>query len=223
MDSCRCDYRKYKLGRRKTGLTGCYISWQAMMNRCYSTRCENYSNYGGRGVTVCQRWHDFDNFFEDMGHRPVGCSLDKDIKGGKGCDEYSPSNCCWATKEEQSNHKRNNLELEVDGLTLTLAQWSKKLGLDKGLISRQLKRGLSMKDIANGIRKYDRNQIGLLGGTPPGRSGEPNIWITQSHRFKLVIRRDGIQVNKTFETLQEAIQVRDEVLGRPACAGSLAQ
>jgi hypothetical protein len=73
-----------------------------MMARCYNPRDPAYRNYGGRGISVCERWHSFVNFFADMSERPSGKSLDRINNDGN----YEPSNCGWATRTEQSRNRR---------------------------------------------------------------------------------------------------------------------
>jgi hypothetical protein len=91
--------------RENVGLsrTGAYGSYHSMLKRCYNQKCSAYAYYGGRGVTVCDRWRlGFAAFLEDMGQRPEGLSLDRIDPYGN----YEPSNCRWADKYVQAINKR---------------------------------------------------------------------------------------------------------------------
>ena len=82
--------------------TPTYRSWASMIQRCTNEKRHNYAYYGGRGITVCVRWRDFDAFLADMGERPDGTTLDRIDNEGN----YEPGNCEWATPKQQSNNRR---------------------------------------------------------------------------------------------------------------------
>ena len=113
-----------------------------MIARCCNRNARNYHLYGGRGVTVCERWREnFANFLRDMGERPKGCTLDR-IDNSRG---YEPSNCRWATYEEQANNTRSNRVLVFNGKTQTMTQWEREIGFPKRLIHDRLKRGWTVE------------------------------------------------------------------------------
>ena len=112
--------------------------WQNMIARCTDINGKDWPNYGGRGITVCERWlESFANFFEDMGDPDTGMTLDRIDANGP----YSPENCRWATRKEQGNNRRNNRWLTVDGQTMTMAQWAEHAGISWATIQTRLSRG----------------------------------------------------------------------------------
>ena len=118
-----------------------FTTYSAMKARCYDQKNKQYARYGGRGITVCERWLDsYMNFLSDMGRKPTPKhSLERMDTNGI----YEPSNCVWATLEQQANNRSNNTRIEINGRTQNLTQWAKETGLNRTVILRRMKRGLS--------------------------------------------------------------------------------
>lgn len=140
--SCGCySTERIKALRWKHGMykTKEFKIWMAMRQRCYDQKNRHYEDYGGRGISVCDRWLDFKNFHADMGNRP---SKDHQIERKNNSLGYSPDNCKWALRIEQANNKRNNVFHTHDGLTLTEAQWCRRLGFkNTTAVWKRLRRG----------------------------------------------------------------------------------
>lgn len=136
--SCGCS-RTDSIRRRcvKHGMTNSpeYNSWQSMLNRCRNENIPAFSNYGGRGIQVCERWKSFDNFYCDMGPRAKGFSLER-LNNDEG---YSPQNCVWSDRNSQANNMRSNLRFTWHGETMTLAQWARNLGINYHTLEGRLR------------------------------------------------------------------------------------
>lgn len=119
-----------------------YLAWSAMLRRCTNARQSNFKYYGGRGITICDRWRTFANFLADLGPMPVEggpWTVDRIDNNG----DYKPSNCRWALRSTQANNKRSNRTLTHSNRTQTIALWSREIGLSVGTILGRLKRGWS--------------------------------------------------------------------------------
>lgn len=106
--SCGC-YRNEQASRRVTKHslwgTKTYWAWAQARQRCTKINSQNFKNYGGRGITMCDRWlESFENFLEDMGECPEGLSLDREDNDG----DYSKSNCRWVNSSIQGFNRRKD-------------------------------------------------------------------------------------------------------------------
>jgi hypothetical protein len=111
-----------------------YRTWSNMMTRCNNENYKDFKNYGGRGISVCERWVKFINFYEDMGGQKRGMTLDR-----IDCDKnYSLENCKWSTMKEQENNRTNNHRVTFKGETKTLMQWSESLGIKYSTLGMRL-------------------------------------------------------------------------------------
>ncbi len=120
-----------------------YGVWSGMKSRCSNPKDGNYTDYGGRGISVCDRWSLFENFFDDMGPRPSPRhSIDRRDNDGN----YEPGNCRWATRKQQSRNRRCTRFLSHHGETLPVTEWAERFGLTGSLICRRLKMGWTTED-----------------------------------------------------------------------------
>jgi hypothetical protein len=127
-NSCGCirietiskNARTHGLSKTKT-----YKLWANMVQRCTNPENNSFKHYGGRGIAVCERWMEFDNFITDMGHPTKGMTLDRRDNNGN----YEPANCRWASVKEQQNNKRSNHIVTYNGKQMTLAQVADAAGI----------------------------------------------------------------------------------------------
>lgn len=140
----------YKHGMTKSKI---YHIWIQMHYRCRNKNATGYKHYGGRGIAVCNKWHEFKNFFNDMGHRPNGMSLDRINNNGN----YKPSNCRWATKQQQQRNMRSNRWIKYGGEKLTLIGWAEKLNIGERTILTRLELNWPIKRILTAPAKPRRS------------------------------------------------------------------
>lgn len=141
--SCGC-LRAALQTRHSMCNTRLYRIWENMIQRCSNPHNTAYSNYGGRGITVCNDWKDYVNFHAwaiSNGYQD-SLSIDRiDVNGN-----YDPKNCKWATQSEQSNNKRTSRFVEFNGITQTITQWANELKVPAQRIKYRLEHGWSVED-----------------------------------------------------------------------------
>lgn len=105
-----------------------------MIARCTQPSSPAFAHYQKRGITLCDRWRQFENFLSDMGERPPNTTLDRRDNDGN----YDPDNCRWATKREQGNNRVTNIFFEYRGKTYTLADLARETGVSKEILRARL-------------------------------------------------------------------------------------
>lgn len=143
--SCGCGkVEASRLAHTKHGMSRSpeYWVWNGMKERCINPKGTSYEIYGGRGIIVCERWLNFENFYADMGPRPSDRhEIDRiDFNGN-----YEPSNCRWVTEKEQSKNKRSSRFLEFQGFKLTITEWAESSGISRTALSQRIGRGWSVE------------------------------------------------------------------------------
>ena len=144
--SCGCIVNELRNERTRNKYKGTKLhnSWRAMKGRCMDKNNERYSNYGGRGIVVCDEWRNsFENFRKwalENGYS-YGLTIDRIDNDGN----YEPNNCRWATSEEQANNKRDNHLIKCKGETKTLIQWADSLNINYSTLFSRLSSGWSIE------------------------------------------------------------------------------
>lgn len=178
--------------------TPTYSSWHGMLQRCTNPNNPRWKRYGGRGITVSERWLKFENFLEDMGVRPKGLSIERINNNGN----YEPSNCKWATRREQQGNTSFNQLLTFNGETDHLAGWARRLGIKPDtLYSRIFTLGWTIE------RAFSKDPEDKKKKT--NKSGYPNIYPVKD-RWSAQIRigyKKYVNLG-TRDTIEEARQLQ---------------
>ena len=135
----QCYLRNIGDSRRTHGMCGTriYTIWQNMKRRCFTKTDKNYPDYGGRGVTVCNKWLNFENFYKDVGDPPSAKhQLDRIDNDGN----YEQGNVRWVLSSQNCRNRRSNRLIEWNGQVKTVVEWSEFLGIDHGVLRQRLYR-----------------------------------------------------------------------------------
>lgn len=142
--SCGCYIKEIAKNPKTHGATYTRASkiWVSMNQRCNNPKNSRYSDYGGRGIKVCDRWLKLENFIADMGQPPAGMTLDR-INNDLG---YEPSNCRWATSIQQARNTSANRLVTINGITKTLAEWCEIYDLKYQTAHSRIRKGWSEEE-----------------------------------------------------------------------------
>lgn len=144
LTSCGCDLIEK---RRRAGATfgthrmsrhPAYFVWRSMLDRCQLPTHQAWKNYGGRGIKVCKRWHQFQNFWADMGPAyERGLQIERVDNNG----DYESKNCCWTTRGEQSKNRRTTVWLDTPRGQMTLSEASRIFNVKKTTLWWRIQNG----------------------------------------------------------------------------------
>jgi hypothetical protein len=118
-----------------------YITWWSMVHRCTRQTDPGWADYGGRGITVCESWHSFPKFVDEMGYPPEGKTLER-IDNDSG---YCAANCRWASRKEQARNRRSNHPITINGETKLLTEWAEQAGIRAKVVAVRLFRGWTVE------------------------------------------------------------------------------
>lgn len=156
-----------------------YYTWMGIKGRCTNPNYRQWNDYGGRGITICERWKDFAAFAADMGERPPGHSIDR-IDNDKG---YSPENCRWATRKEQQRNQRRAVFVIVDGVRYRAVELADIAGIKTDTIIERAARGLSYADVIRPDKLADTTGL-ALGGKANGSRQKAKTHCPYGHSYE---------------------------------------
>lgn len=156
-----------------------YSTWQAMRRRCLTPSTRYFGDYGGRGISICERWNDFHTFAADMGPKPSPKhSLDRIDNNGN----YEPTNCRWATRQQQQTNQRVTRMVRIGEWTYIAAVLAKLHGLKTDTIVKRASRGLSYAEVTAPEKRYNLDGLSL-GGLANGARNRAKTHCKHGHPF----------------------------------------
>ncbi len=142
----------------------CYDVWRSMKDRCLNPNNAQYKDYGGRGISICERWKtSFRDFMADMGPRPAGFVIDRADNDGN----YEPSNCRWVDRKTSQRNQRNTRWVTIEGQRYKAADLADISGLKVDTIVIRAERGLSYNEVIDPQKRWNLDGL-KLGGKASG-------------------------------------------------------
>lgn len=166
--SCGCLKHEEKIFTHGLTNTRLYRTYNSMKQRCYKEYDKAYKNYGGRGITICDEWLDkengFLNFYNWAINNGYEDSLTIDRKNNDG--NYEPNNCRWVNDKTQSNNRRSNNLITIDGITKNITQWAEEYDLCYSTIKSRIVRGKTGRDLITPAQitnfRFKNNNKGVI-------------------------------------------------------------
>ena len=193
--SCGClnAEQHFKHGMSRTKLYGV---WKSMLQRCENPNDASFHNYGGRGIEVCEEWHDFVRFFADMGLPPPGYTLER----ADNSEGYSKDNCVWARTRKQANNQRRNRIVEYKGKRFTLAELAEHHNIFWGTLRNRLDvYGWDLeRALTEPVRKADTFRF-------RGKTKTLREWATE---YDIPLETLRSRIRKLGWSLKEALTIR---------------
>lgn len=152
--SCGCIRSETNAARNfRHGKSGSKIHgiWKKMLERCYNPNNRAFPYYGGRGIKVQESWHEFKNFYADVGDKPDNLELDRINNDG----DYSFENVRWTTRKVNCNNKSNNTVLQINGTSKTISEWAEACGLPPKTLAARNRRGFVGEDLLAPVGSFN--------------------------------------------------------------------
>lgn len=175
-------------------------TWRNMLNRCEDSNNKDYNHYGNRGITVCDEWHDFDNFYtwSLLNDYTDDLTIDRINVDGN----YEPDNCRWSDVFQQRNNMRSNIYITYNNRTLTLKQWSRYLNISYGALRYRYRNHMSIEDMLTSKEKCTVKYVTYDNKTLSVRQWSDIIGISRDvlyHRLK----RYGFDMGRVFDNFDD--------------------
>ena len=160
--SCGCLFKEGNNKKMNLSDTKLYNTWRSMKSRCYNQKSDSYKNYGNKGIIVCDEWLNKENGFINFYNWAINNGYKENLTIDRidSNKNYEPSNCRWATRKVQNNNTSRNRYIAFNGLTLTMSQWTEKIGLNKNTLKNRLDNKWTIKKAlttpARKINKFNK-------------------------------------------------------------------
>lgn len=155
-----------------------YHVWRSMRDRCRNPKNRQWNDYGGRGISICERWNCFKTFVADMGERPAGYSLDRIDNNG----HYSPDNCRWADKKTQQRNQRRAVYVAIEGVSYRAIELADASGIKTDIIVKRAGRGLPLSMVLSPEKLIDKSGLSI-GGLANGAKRRAATHCRRGHEF----------------------------------------